>query len=63
MPACEEGQHLETNPVGPDDTHHAGGQCVGEPSGCAVGVGGQGAPPGLVVLVGAGMLVVRRRAR
>lgn len=63
MPACEEGQHLETNPVAPDETHHAGGQCVGEPTGCAVGaVGASGGHAG-AVLFAVAALGLRRRSR
>jgi MYXO-CTERM domain-containing protein len=60
LPACPEGQHLETNPVPPGAQHHAGGQCVPNEGSDDCSVAGGGALVSLALL---GLVLVRRRVR
>ena len=61
MPGCDDGEHLEFNPVQPDSPHHAGGRCVSD-GGCAVGYARPSAPALVfvcVVLAGAAIRLRR----
>jgi hypothetical protein len=65
MPACEEGQHLETNPVEPGAMHHGGGRCVDDPGrGCSVARGaGGGAGAGTLLIAALAAAITIRRGR